>query len=113
MCQLEQHVNGLALSTTGGLTNIKVLEQNMNERLGDAPIESAVHGFMNSLGRALQDLIKKELNGEWGFCLMMFPLGEGPGRCNYISNARREDVVILLKEQLARFEGMPEAQGKG
>jgi hypothetical protein len=47
-----------------------------------------------------------------GFVLLVFPLGDyTPGRCNYISNASREDVVKLLKEQLARFEGGPEASG--
>ena len=30
---------------------------------------------------------------------------------NYISNADRADVVTLLKEQLARFEGQPEMKG--
>jgi hypothetical protein len=33
-------------------------------------------------------------------------------RCNYISNGRREDVVVLLKEQLARFEGSPDVTGR-
>lgn len=31
--------------------------------------------------------------------------------CNYISNAVRDDVVVLLKEQLARFEGSPDVTG--
>ena len=28
-----------------------------------------------------------------------------------MSNASREDVIVLLKEQLARFEGQAEASG--
>jgi hypothetical protein len=27
-----------------------------------------------------------------------------------LSNAQREDVIVLLKEQLARFQGMPEVK---
>lgn len=46
-----------------------------------------------------------------GFVLLVFPFGHAAGRCNYISNANREDVVVLLKEQLARFAGAPEASG--
>ena len=43
-----------------------------------------------------------------------FPVSMRPGRlsrCNYISNASREDVIVLLKEQLARFEGQAEVSG--
>jgi hypothetical protein len=46
---------------------------------------------------------------------MVFPFSadaDGAHRCNYISNASREDVVVLLKEQLARFEGQPEIEGR-
>jgi hypothetical protein len=43
---------------------------------------------------------------------MVFPFDSFDGRANYISNARREDVIVLLKEQLARFEGQPEMKGK-
>ena len=43
--------------------------------------------------------------------LMAFPFNDGDGRCNYISNADRNSIVTLLKEQLAYFEGMPAAKG--
>lgn len=45
------------------------------------------------------------------FFLAVFPFGD-EGRFNYMSNARREDIVVLLKEMVARFEGMPEARGR-
>jgi hypothetical protein len=35
---------------------------------------------------------------------MVFPFDDKSGRCNYISNAERPDVVRLLKEQLRHFE---------
>jgi hypothetical protein len=48
-----------------------------------------------------------------GFVLLVFDYGEGEGRCNYISNgADRKDIVTLFKEQIARFEGQPEATGR-
>ena len=95
----------------------------MAERLGDAPIQPELHETMNMLGSVLD----QTLNGargsgrpkEWGFVLICFPFAEveiakggGTGRANYISNARREDVVIMLKEQIRRFEGQPEMQGR-
>lgn len=32
-------------------------------------------------------------------------------RVNYISNGRRSDIIVMLKELLARFEGQPEQSG--
>ena len=82
--------------------------------LGDAPIEPEYNDMMNALAQGIDEILngpKKEgVAKENGFVLMMFKMGE-EGRCNYISNARREDITVLLREQLARFEGMPEARG--
>jgi hypothetical protein len=80
--------------------------------LGDAPIEDKHRAAMVALAKGIDDI----LNGEGtpkqerkvGFCLLVFDFGEGPGRANYISNAKREDIVVLLKEQLTRWEGMAE-----
>jgi len=84
----------------------------MTQRLGDALIEAKFRSMMNDLGR----FIDKVINGEEkppknGFILVMFPFEGHEGRCNYISNAKREDVVIMLKEQVKRFEGQPEMKG--
>ena len=87
----------------------------MAERLGDAPIEPHLHEMMNALGRAIDVSLnaKNAMGGgpKVGFVLLAFPFDGHEGRCNYISNAKREDVVVLLKEQLARFEGQPETSG--
>jgi hypothetical protein len=92
----------------------------MSERLGDAPIQSELRDKMNKLAKVLD----RAFNGagrpkEWGFVLIMFPFAEvelakggETGRANYISNARREDVVIMLKEQIKRFEGQPDITGR-
>lgn len=87
----------------------------MSERLGDAPIQGEFVDIMNDLARALDKLLNGDRRGndrESGFVLMVFPFEEHEGRCNYISNAKREDVVTMLKEQLARFEGQPELRGR-
>ncbi|MCA1404636.1 hypothetical protein I6F26_10460 [Ensifer sp. IC3342] len=68
--------------------------------------------LMNGLAAGIDEI----LNGHGGtkrngFIVMVFPFNDHRGRCNYISNARREDIVVLLKEQLARFEGQPEVEG--
>lgn len=88
------------------------------ERLGDGPIEPEFRMHMHALAAAIDELLNpgsepgKPGKREVGFCLMMFKLGDGPGRTNYISNCNRQDVIVLLKEQLARFEGQPEITGR-
>jgi hypothetical protein len=84
----------------------------MIERLGDAPIEPKLHEMMNQLARCLDDVLngkkRPKLNG---FILLVFPFEGHEGRCNYISNANRADVVTMLKEQIKRFEGQPDMTG--
>ena len=69
---------------------------------------------MNQIAKFLD----ASLNGdgsdrEVGFILMVFPYNDTSGRCNYISNgADRRDVVVLMKEMIARFEGQPEMEGR-
>ena len=87
----------------------------MTERLGDAPIEPDYIEKMNALAHVLDELFNGDLKGhdrKVGFCVMVFNFGDGPGRANYISNANRDDVVTLLKEQIARFEGQPDITGR-
>ena len=85
------------------------------EQLGDAPIEPKYIEQMNNVARALDEFFNAGLKGKdrpTGFVLMVFPFGDHSGRCNYISNgANRKDVVNLMKEMIARFEGQPELKG--
>jgi hypothetical protein len=87
----------------------------MAERLGDAPIEAEFRETMNGIAKVLDQAFNGSAKGQdrkTGFILMLFPFGEGEGRCNYISNgADRRQVVTLMKEQIARFEGQPEITG--
>lgn len=71
---------------------------------------------MNGVAKALDVAFNGTKTGpdrETGFVLLVFPFGDKEGeRCNFISNgADRKDVVSLMKEMIARFEGQPEISG--
>lgn len=87
------------------------------ERLGDAPIEARHIEQMNALARSLDREFNGEARGQdrpFGFVLLVFPFRDHSGRCNFISNgANRKDLVVLFKEMISRFEGMPETSGRG
>jgi len=88
----------------------------MTQRLGDAPIEPKHQEFMNALAHAIDKMFNGDMKGKdrkIGFILMVFNFDDNKGRTNYISNADRKDVVTMLKEQIARFEGQPEMEGHG
>jgi hypothetical protein len=88
----------------------------MKQQLGDAPIEPDYREKMVATAQALDKYFNGQAKGpnrKVGFVLLVFPFGEGEGRCNYISNgADRRDIVTLMKEQIKRFEGQPEMKGK-
>ena len=90
--------------------------QKPHERLGDAPVEEQYHDRMTAIVRALDETLNGSAKGadrSVGFVLMVFPFGSIDGRCNYMSNgADRRDIVILMREMIARFEGQPEQSGR-
>jgi len=80
-------------------------------RIGDGPVEDEYLKVMEALARATDKVLNGDARGvdrENGFVL----LGHKEGRCNYISNGvNRQDIVVMMKEQIARFEGQPEMSG--
>lgn len=71
-------------------------------------IQPAFKEQMVALGRAIDNI----LNGDKqppvnGFVLLTFSFEDGidAERINYLSNARRKEMVTALKEIVARFEG--------
>jgi hypothetical protein len=83
---------------------------------GDAPIEQRYRDQMNAVAQALDETFNGGTKGsarKTGFVLMVFPYGDShAARCNYISNgADRRDIVTLMREMIARFEGQPEITG--
>lgn len=84
------------------------------------PIEKDMHDFMNGLAKALDDILNpgwdKGVNRKIGFALLTYHFGEnieGTGRINYIGNGSRPEVLVGLKELVARWEGRhPEEAGQ-
>lgn len=87
--------------------------QKPEQRLGDAPLEKREY---EKLARGIDAILNGNQKGPdraIGFVLLFFPFGDRDGRCNFLSNgADRRDVVILMKEMIARFEGQPEVTGQ-
>lgn len=79
--------------------------------IGDAPIEHQYRDLMNGLAEGIDEILNGERRGKerkTGFVLLVFNFGDGPGRrANYISNAERDDVLDLLRQQIKRFEAQP------
>lgn len=67
------------------------------------------HGPMDEAireqGSQIGGLIASALPPTWGFALLLFPFDEGGGRMNYISNAPRDDMMVALRELVAKMEG--------
>jgi hypothetical protein len=83
------------------------------ERLGDAPVEEEYHQKMVATMGAVDQLFNgppgPDREKKTGIVIMVFPYGDKTGRCNYMSNgADRADIVTLMREMIARFEGQPE-----
>lgn len=68
------------------------------------PVEKEVAQTMQALGEMMAGALPKD----YGFTLLIFKKGD-EGRMNYISNARREDMLSALKELIANFEGRAHA----
>ena len=98
------------------MKNNRFYRQRPEHRLGDAPIEEQYVRQMEAVASVLDKVFNgdaKKSERKTGFVLMVFPFEGFDGRCNYLSNgANRDDIVTLMKEMIARFEGMPEMQGR-
>lgn len=77
-------------------------------------ISPETDNLMRSLATGVDEILNGKKNPRRnGFVLLVFPFGAEEGkRCNYVSNAERADIVVLLKEMVARFEGQPEQSGR-
>lgn len=89
--------------------------QAAKDRLGDEAVEEKYYKLMTEVARVVDGIFNGDAKGdkrETGFVLMVFPFNNPEGRCNYMSNgADRSDIVTLMKEMIARFEGQPELKG--
>lgn len=84
-----------------------------HKRLGDNPVEARFRQQMEAVMEAVDTAFNgKERPRAVGVVMMVFPYGADDGRCNFMSNgADRRDIILLMKEMVARFEGQPEIKG--
>ena len=75
----------------------------------EQPIEPNLRKLMNDIGRLIGAALKDTVahTGEkYGFTLLMFGLsGDESMRMNYISSVERADMLVAMKEFIARNEG--------
>lgn len=79
----------------------------------DEEITPQYREAMNMLARDLDEIFNGNKQGEdrtTSFVLLISDFNK-TGRVNYISNSKRADVIMMLKEITARFEGQPEMKG--
>ncbi len=74
------------------------------------PIQQEHIEVMQGIGEALDEIFNGKSDPDrvlkYGFALLVFDFGEGPdNKINFISNADREDMLVAMKEFIARAEG--------
>ena len=74
-----------------------------------ASTEEIMRGMARAMDQALNGSQEKKENG---FVILVFPFDAEGSRVNYVSNAERRDIVVALKEVIARFEGQPYQHGR-
>jgi hypothetical protein len=73
---------------------------------------------MQVLARTIDEFLNGDDRGKIeenkiGFALLVFPFGGPEGaRTNWVSNGQRKDMLVALKEIIARFEGQAEQSGQ-
>lgn len=75
--------------------------------MADAPIQSQYREMLNGLAEGIDGVLNNGVKPQKiGFALFMFEFGNiEANRVNYISNASREDMLVAVREWLARAEG--------
>lgn len=72
----------------------------------EQPIQPELEQIMKDIGRTIGRALQDHAGAGYGFALFMFGLaGDEKGRMNYMCNCRREDMLVALKEFIARAEG--------
>ena len=57
-----------------------------------------------AINQTIGRLIKEAMPPGWGFALLVFELNTNAGSMNYLSNARRPDMIKALKELIHNLE---------
>lgn len=67
------------------------------------PLEDMTEPELRKLTSSILDAIKARLPEGTGFCVLFWPFGEH-GISQYGSNARRQDMILALRECADRLE---------
>jgi hypothetical protein len=73
-------------------------------KIGDGVVQPEFVEAMKAIAMGIDAMFNEPDDKEVGFILMIFPFGDDGARCNYMSNAYRDDVLKMLKEQIRYFE---------
>jgi hypothetical protein len=70
------------------------------------PIEFDQRTMMNALAKTVDDFFNPGDTRKIAFVILTARFGDiEEGRVNYISNGERGDIISMMKETIARFEG--------
>jgi len=76
------------------------------------PIQAEHRDLMNAIAKSLDDVFNPGDTRRVVFVVLTANFGDYEGgRVNYISNGHRDDIVSMMKETIARFEGRYIDQG--
>ena len=77
------------------------------------PVQPQYSALMNDIADGLDNAFNGSVRpSKVGFALFIFEFGEmDDGRVNYISNGSRSDMIIAVREWLARAEGRVQPGG--
>lgn len=68
--------------------------------------EISPHTHDDATMQSVADVLRSVFEG-LGFALLVFEFGPG-GRMNYVSNALRDDICLVMREFVATHEGKPQ-----
>lgn len=72
--------------------------------MNDVPPLPGRDTFTREHMQKIAAMVDEQLPQGWAFMVIAQPFDAASGRCNYISNGRREDCLKILKGLLARWE---------
>lgn len=85
------------------------MKRSTSPRRGHGPIQPELQETMAAVASAVDEIFNGPAKGadkQVAFVLLTAKFGQiDGGRVNYISNGEREDIIAMMKETIARFEG--------
>ena len=69
----------------------------------EAPPADGKDAYTRDRMREIANLVDDLLPAEWGFVILAFPFNK-PGRVNYVSNAKPDSVIEVMKDFIKRKE---------